>query len=184
MITHLEKIPSPIGALHLALFEDTLCAVGFEEEWEGLFREVDARFEQTRPATVGDRGATGARQEPVTPRLCRQAFDKYFDGDLTALDVLAVDARGTEFQERVWYGLREIPAGSTISYVELARKVGRPKASRAVGAANGANPVPLVLPCHRVIGANGSLVGYGGGLERKIWLLRHEGAVPAMLQLD
>ena len=105
----------------------------------------------------------------------RSAFDRYFAGDVRALDALPVDPGGTPFQARVWMALREIAPGETWSYEALAQRVGSPAAMRAVGAANGANPIPLVLPCHRVIGKNGKLVGYGGGMERKVWLLRHEG---------
>jgi methylated-DNA-[protein]-cysteine S-methyltransferase len=100
----------------------------------------------------------------------------YFDGDLEALDAIPVDPHGTPFQRDVWRMLQRIPAGRTWSYMQLARAVGRPDAVRAVGAANGANPIPIVIPCHRVIGADGRLVGYGGGLDRKRWLLAHEGA--------
>jgi methylated-DNA-[protein]-cysteine S-methyltransferase len=104
-------------------------------------------------------------------------LDRYFAGELTALDAIGVDPGGTPFQNRVWLKLREIPVGRTWSYADLARAVGRPRAVRAVGAANGANPIALVLPCHRVIGSDGSLTGYGGGLARKRWLLAHEGAL-------
>ena len=90
---------------------------------------------------------------------------------------LPLDAHGTPFQQRAWSALREIPFGQTISYAELARRTGDVRAVRAVGAANGRNPIPIIVPCHRVIGADGSLVGFGGGLERKRWLLEHEGAL-------
>jgi methylated-DNA-[protein]-cysteine S-methyltransferase len=100
-------------------------------------------------------------------------LDAYFAGELTDFD-FAMEMRGTDFQRRVWAALCEIPYGETISYGELARRVGNPKASRAVGLANGRNPIAIVVPCHRVIGADGSLTGYGGGLERKVWLLGHE----------
>jgi methylated-DNA-[protein]-cysteine S-methyltransferase len=103
-------------------------------------------------------------------------FREYFRGQLDALDALPVDTGGTPFQRRVWKVLRTIPAGTTLSYLEVARRVGAEAAVRAVGAANGANPVAIVIPCHRVIGANGRLVGYGGGLDRKRWLLGHENA--------
>ena len=110
-------------------------------------------------------------------RRVRDRLACYFRGDLAALeDVVAEPSGGTAFQRRVWLALRGIPAGSTISYGELARRIGSPRAVRAVGAANGANPIPLVLPCHRVIASDGSLGGYGGGLPMKEWLLRHEGA--------
>jgi methylated-DNA-[protein]-cysteine S-methyltransferase len=100
----------------------------------------------------------------------------YFGGTLTHFDV-PLELGGTDFQRRVWAGLREIPYGETISYGELARRLGSPGASRAVGLANGRNPVGIIVPCHRVIGADGSLTGYGGGIERKVWLLEHEGAL-------
>jgi methylated-DNA-[protein]-cysteine S-methyltransferase len=97
----------------------------------------------------------------------------YFAGALRKFD-LPLSLEGTDFQKRVWAGLLEIPFGETVSYGELARSVGRPSASRAVGMANGRNPIAVIVPCHRVIGASGSLVGYGGGLDRKVWLLQHE----------
>ncbi len=103
------------------------------------------------------------------------ALQAYFGGDLQAIRDLPVETGGTPFQRAVWRKLREIPCGHTISYAELARRVGRPAAVRAVGLANGSNPVGVVVPCHRVIGTDGSLTGYGGGLERKRWLLAHEG---------
>jgi methylated-DNA-[protein]-cysteine S-methyltransferase len=105
------------------------------------------------------------------------AVAAYFAGELDALSDLPVAVRGTAFETTVWQALRQIPVGHTWSYAALAASLDRPKAVRAVGRANGKNPVSLVLPCHRVIGADGRLVGYGGGLERKAWLLRHEGAL-------
>lgn len=102
-------------------------------------------------------------------------LDAYFAGDLDALNALRARTNGTAFQRSVWAGLRAIPAGVAWSYADLAAFVGRPAAVRAAGAANGANPVGVIVPCHRVIGADGSLTGYGGGIERKRWLLRHEG---------
>ncbi|MGE3817314.1 MAG: methylated-DNA--[protein]-cysteine S-methyltransferase [Nitrospiraceae bacterium] len=108
------------------------------------------------------------------------AIAAYFEGDLHAVDLLPVGTAGTVFQKSVWRALRDIPAGQTISYSELARRVGRPAAVRAVGLANGANPIGVVVPCHRVIGADGSLTGYGGGLDRKRWLLNHETRVPTL----
>ena len=110
---------------------------------------------------------------------------RYFTGDLGAIDGLRAETGGTSFQRRVWSALREIPVGTTISYAELARRIGQPAAFRAVGLANGGNPIGIVVPCHRVIGANASLTGYGGGIERKRWLLAHEGvdvvrAAPAL----
>ena len=125
------------------------------------------------------------RHAPTLPPYCERddagladvvaQLEAYFAGELTDFD-LPMEMRGTDFQRRVWAGLREIPYGETISYGELARRVGSPGASRAVGLANGRNPVGIIVPCHRVIGADGSLTGYGGGLERKLWLLEHEAA--------
>jgi O-6-methylguanine DNA methyltransferase len=102
-------------------------------------------------------------------------LDSYFAGEQTAFDI-EMDLRGTEFQQRVWAQLCAIPYGETISYGELASRIGNANASRAVGLANGRNPISIIVPCHRVIGADGSLTGYGGGLERKTWLLEHESA--------
>ena len=115
-------------------------------------------------------------KEAAAPKSLKSALGAYFDGDLTSLDTIAcATTAGTEFQHTVWAALRNIPAGTTLSYGALAQRIGKPAAVRAVGLANGANPIGLVVPCHRVIGANGSLTGYGGGIERKRWLLRHEG---------
>jgi methylated-DNA-[protein]-cysteine S-methyltransferase len=107
----------------------------------------------------------------------RQAIEAYFEGALAAIAELPAMTAGTAFQREVWAALRQIPMGQTTTYGRLATQLGRPKAVRAVGAANGANPVSVIIPCHRVIGANAALTGYGGGLERKRWLLRHEGAL-------
>ncbi|MGH2832764.1 MAG: methylated-DNA--[protein]-cysteine S-methyltransferase [Solirubrobacteraceae bacterium] len=106
-----------------------------------------------------------------------EQLNAYFAGTLTEFDLPLRMVTGTEFQQSVWRALTEIPYGETISYGELARRVGSPGASRAVGLANGRNPIGIIVPCHRVIGANGSLTGYGGGLERKRWLLEHEASV-------
>jgi methylated-DNA-[protein]-cysteine S-methyltransferase len=111
------------------------------------------------------------------PPQITQALADYFDGDLAALDTIEVATNGTAFQEAAWAALRAIPAGATRSYAQQAAAIGRPKAVRAVGLANGSNPVGIVNPCHRVIGASGDLTGYGGGIERKRWLLEHEGAL-------
>ena len=102
------------------------------------------------------------------------ALNSYFAGKLDAIDALPVQTRGTPFQRDVWRALRRIPCGSTVSYARLAERIHRPTAVRAVGLANGSNPVGIVVPCHRVIGSDGSLTGYGGGIERKRWLLAHE----------
>jgi methylated-DNA-[protein]-cysteine S-methyltransferase len=109
------------------------------------------------------------------PDSVSDALERYFAGNLAALDAIPVETRGTIFQREVWAALRQIPPGETESYGTLARRIGRPSAVRAVGLANGANPIGVVVPCHRVIGTDDSLTGYGGGLERKQWLLAHEG---------
>jgi methylated-DNA-[protein]-cysteine S-methyltransferase len=118
-----------------------------------------------------------ATESAGSPSVFAAAVAAYFAGHLDALADLDVAIGGTAFEATVWQTLRQIPAGHTWSYKALAEAIGRPRAVRAVGAANGRNPISLVLPCHRVIGADGSLTGYGGGLERKAWLLRHEGAL-------
>jgi methylated-DNA-[protein]-cysteine S-methyltransferase len=108
------------------------------------------------------------------PASLKRALSAYFDGDVDALSHVPTATNGTTFQRQVWAALRAIPAGTTLSYGQLAEKLGRKGASRAVGAANGANPIPIVVPCHRVIGADGSLTGFASGLDRKRWLLDHE----------
>ncbi len=112
--------------------------------------------------------------DSAQPSPARAAFEAYFSGDLAAIDAVQVDTGGTDFQREVWAALRSIPAGQTMSYGALAARLNRPQAMRAVGLANGANPVSIVVPCHRVVGATGALTGYGGGLARKRWLLAHE----------
>ncbi|HSG87569.1 MAG TPA: methylated-DNA--[protein]-cysteine S-methyltransferase [Pseudomonadales bacterium] len=114
----------------------------------------------------------------ATPRAQLEA---YFAGDRRSFE-LRLAPQGTPFQQQVWAALQRIPFGTTISYGTLAERIGRPTASRAVGAANGRNPLPVIVPCHRVIGADGSLTGFGGGLPCKQWLLGHEGALPRAAQ--
>ena len=162
-------LDSPIGRLRAFVRDGVLVVLEFEEGDRALHagilrRHPDAVFEDAGGLCVLD---------PVR---------RYFDGDLNALDGVPCAPGGTPFQARVWKALRTIPVGRTWSYGELARRLGDPKAVRAVGFANGANPIAVVIPCHRVIGASGSLVGYGGGLERKRWLLAHEGALPGEQQ--
>jgi methylated-DNA-[protein]-cysteine S-methyltransferase len=156
---------TPIG--HLGLVTDEqgrLRATGFTDGHARMERWLRRRADSREASLVETRNPAGVTD----------AIDAYFAGDLAALDELAVFTEGTPFQESVWAALRAIPGGTTISYAELARRIGRPKAVRAVGLANGANPIGVVVPCHRVIGADGSLTGYGGGVERKRWLIDHE----------
>jgi len=154
---------TPLGLVRFAVEDAGAVAVlGFDEFWPTLTRQVDRRWGGVTLAPSRAAGPTG------------DALDAYLAGDLAALDALRVSLRGTDFQRRVWSALRAIPAGTTASYGDLARTVGAPRAVRAVGAANGANPVSIIVPCHRVIGSDGSLTGYGGGIDRKAWLLAHE----------
>jgi methylated-DNA-[protein]-cysteine S-methyltransferase len=163
-----DAVTSPIGPLTLAERAGRVCLLHFEPDGS----EHDKTFVRWYPG------------EPVTrQRLAglRDTLDRYFAGEVAALDTVPVELNGTPFQKTVWQALRRIPAGTTISYAELARRIGEAAAVRAVGAANGANPVAVIVPCHRVIGSNGSLTGYGGGLDRKQWLLAHEGVVSQSL---
>lgn len=129
-------------------------------------------------ASPSDPAWAEARGDDVCLAEARGQLEAYFAGRLRAFD-LPLAPNGTEFQLRVWRALRDIPFGATISYAELARRVGNTAAVRAVGAANGRNPIPIIVPCHRVIGSDGSLTGFGGGIDRKRWLLTHEGALGA-----
>lgn len=161
----ISKIESPLGELVLVASADGLCGLWYVDEGEGEAMRV--WLDRTYPgATVTSR----AQPEVEAP------LRAYFAGDLTAIDKLKVAPHGTPFQLRVWQALRRIPAGETWTYARLAKEVGKPTATRAVGAANGRNPIAVVVPCHRVVATGGRLGGYAGGLHRKEWLLRHEGA--------
>ena len=158
-------VASPAGSIVLVERGRALVALVFEDHWKGMSANLARRF---GPFTF---------EENLQTEGAAKALRAYFSGDLRALDSIEVDTGGTPFQQEVWRALRRIPAGTTWSYARLAREIGRPPAVRAVAAANGANPVSIVVPCHRVIGSDGSLTGYGGGLPRKRWLLVHEGAL-------
>ena len=161
------RSPEPIGPILIASNGQSLVALDFgmpEERFAVLLRR---RF-----------GAVALTQA-ADPQGFASAVQAYFDGEVTALDDLPTDGGGTEFQRLVWDALRTIPPGTTRSYGQIAAQIGRPSACRAVGAANGSNPISLAVPCHRVIGTNGSMTGYGGGLVRKEWLLAHEKATRA-----
>jgi methylated-DNA-[protein]-cysteine S-methyltransferase len=146
-------------------------ALDFGDYEERLLRLLRLHYGVDAVALVEQHAA------PPAKTAARLALESYFVGDLHALDALVVETGGTVFQRQVWSELRKIPVGQTLSYGQLAQHIGRPTAVRAVGLANGANPVGIVVPCHRVIGANTSLTGYAGGLHRKHWLLQHEGAL-------
>lgn len=162
------QLVSPVGTIRVVVRAGVVYAVSFDDAWARDRTLFARRFGSVRLRATPDPGGV------VT------ALQRYFEGDLAVLDGLLADPGGTPFQTRVWHALRSVPPGTTLSYAELAGRIGSPSAVRAVGAANGANPIPVVIPCHRIIGANGQLVGYGGGLDRKTWLLRHEGAYPGL----
>ena len=168
MPLRLETLPSPIGLLRVVTDgSGSLIAIDWEEREEAQTAGLTRRFGRS----IQTSSSTAASSRVVA------ALEAYFAGDIGCLRAVAVNSSGTPFQELVWSALRDLPAGSTVSYMALAISIGRPSAVRAVGLANGSNPVPIVVPCHRVIGANGSLVGFGGGIDRKRWLLAHEGAI-------
>ena len=160
-----DRIDTPIGELSIVADHDgNLRAM----DWTGH----EARMHRLLRLHYGEDGYC---LEPAhNPNGLSKAIRSYFAGELSAINTLPVQTAGTAFQREVWRALREIPCGATISYGQLAKRIGRPAAVRAVGLANGSNPVGIVVPCHRVIGANGSLTGYGGGIDRKRWLLQHE----------
>jgi len=160
----MDHLNTPIGEMLIVADE------------EGNLRAIDWSDYETRMyRSLRLYNAEHYTLEPTpNPHGLTHAIERYFAGELTALDTLPVKTEGTPFQQSVWNALRTIPCGSTLSYAALAAQIGRPAAVRAVGLANGSNPVGVVVPCHRVIGANGSLTGYGGGIQRKSWLLKHE----------
>jgi methylated-DNA-[protein]-cysteine S-methyltransferase len=155
---HERTMDSPIGILTIVAADDAIAAIWFDNE-----------------ESHGGTGALeelGAGEHAVLDRAVEQ-LGEYFQGERTEFD-LPLAPEGTLFQQQAWMALRAIPFGETITYGEQARRLGDPKKSRAVGAANGKNPIPIVVPCHRVVGANGKLTGFAGGLDKKAWLLDHE----------
>lgn len=163
MTLRYDLMKTPVGQLAVVVDEeDRLRHVGFTEDNAPYGRHVSLAEEWKRAKDPGG--------------LCTK-LKKYFDGQLKSIDDLPIELDGTKFELKVWNALRTIPCGETWSYAQLARAIGQPTATRAVGLANGRNPIAIVVPCHRVIGANGTLTGYGGGLHRKQWLLEHEGSL-------
>ena len=160
----LDRVATPVGEVLLVT------------DAEGAVRALDFAGYEDRMHRLLARhcGGAPALVERRAPDGVRAAVEAYFAGDVRALDALPVKTGGTAFQKSVWAALRAIPVGETRSYGQLAAAVGSPKAVRAAGLANGQNPIAVIVPCHRVIGANGTLTGYAGGLERKRWLLAHE----------
>ena len=164
MTIHTTELDTPVGPITLAERDGNVVALTWSDHFDRAAEQVRKRFPDDDFVDTDD-------------LPCAASVQAYLDGDLDAIDGVPTDLDGTDFQKDVWATLRSIPAGETWSYARLASEVGRPNAFRAVGSANGRNPVWLVHPCHRVIAADGSLGGYGGGLDRKAWLLRHEGAI-------
>lgn len=160
----LDRLTTPIGTALLVTDADGALRALDWDDYESRMREL-LRLHH---------GAVELCDRPA-PEQMRAALSRYFEGDLGQLSNITWRIAGTPFQQKVWNALAKIPAGTTMSYGAMAARIEMPKAIRAVGHANGSNPISVVLPCHRLIGADGSLVKYGGGLERKRWLLRHEG---------
>lgn len=166
MKLHRAFIKTPVGTMRALASDDALCALEFFTE--GRMARLDARLA---------RWFNGADIQDGTNSVLQCAsgwLAAYFAGVTADISSLRLDMRGAPFELRVWKALRSIPAGTTTTYGAIAKQVGSPHASRAVGMANGANPIAIIVPCHRVIGSNGALTGYGGGLAKKSWLLDHE----------
>ncbi|TMC98261.1 MAG: methylated-DNA--[protein]-cysteine S-methyltransferase [Chloroflexi bacterium] len=161
----LDHIDSPIGTILIVVDGEQLCSLDFADYEQRMMTLLLRRYGPIRLA------------QTIDPCGFSSCIRDYFAGDYRCLDAIPVSTGGTAFQQQVWSTLRTIPPGTTINYGEIAAKLGKPAAYRAVGGANALNPIPIVLPCHRVIGADTSLTGYGGGIERKRWLLQHEGYV-------
>lgn len=160
----LDRLTTPIGiALLVTDADGVLRALDWEDYEHRMLGLLRLHY-----------GAVALINRPA-PAEMRMALSGYFEGELGRLSSIAWRTAGTPFQQKAWTALAQIPAGTTLSYGVLAARIGMPKAVRAVGHANGSNPISVVLPCHRLVGADGSLVKYGGGIERKRWLLRHEG---------
>jgi O-6-methylguanine DNA methyltransferase len=163
MRLRLEHFASPLSPLLIVTDDD-----GLLRALE--FTDLEARMSRLLRGHYG----TYSLQNGAAPESLTRALDAYFNGEVDAIEEIQTATGGTTFQRDVWKALREIPAGTTISYGQLAASLGRAGSARAIGAANGANPIPIVVPCHRVIGANGTLTGFASGLPRKRWLLDHE----------
>jgi methylated-DNA-[protein]-cysteine S-methyltransferase len=159
----IDRIPSPMGTLLLVSDGESLCSLDFVDYDARMMGLLQKRYESLELI------------ESIDPQGFSSKIRAYLAGDFSSLNEIPVNAGGTDFQQLVWQGLRSIPVGTTLSYGELATQLGRPTAARAVGMANSLNPVVIVVPCHRVIGAKAKLTGYAGGLDRKRWLLEHEG---------
>jgi len=162
IVLTIDRVASPIGRIALVMRDRHVVTIQFNDHWDAALRNLNRRFGHFELNPVSN------------PHGISDCIRRYFDGEPHAFRDCLYDTGGTDFQKQVWQTLPDIGWGRTLSYGELARQIDRPKASRAVGAANGQNPISLALPCHRIIGADGTLTGYGGGLKRKQWLLAHE----------
>jgi len=160
-----SEVATPVGTLLCVTDGASVVRVVDWADCPERFARLLSRYCHTSAEVLAPRGP---------PSHAHDVLGRYFAGEVGALDQMDVCLPGTAFQRAVWGSLRLVPAGQTVSYAELARRAGRPGASRAAGAANGANPISVVVPCHRAIGSNGDLTGYAGGLARKRWLLAHE----------
>lgn len=160
----LDSFDSPIGTILLVVDGERLCSLDFMEYEQRMMLLLKRRYSSSLSFT-----------STTNPCGFRSRLHDYFAGDYSALDTIPVTTGGTVFQQHVWSALRTIPPGTTMTYGTLAAHLGKPTAYRAVGRTNALNPIAIVLPCHRVVGADASLTGYAGGLERKRWLLQHEG---------
>jgi methylated-DNA-[protein]-cysteine S-methyltransferase len=170
----MDRTDTPIGEFFIVADEEgNLRAAAWTDHEERMRQSLRVQYGENRFRVETARDPNGLTS----------AMTAYFAGELAAIDNLPVRTAGTPFQREVWSALREISCGTTVSYGQIANRIGRPAAVRAVGLANGSNPICVAVPCHRVIGANGSLTGYGGGIERKRWLLDHEGKSRQQLAL-
>jgi methylated-DNA-[protein]-cysteine S-methyltransferase len=157
-----DRIESPLGTIILVADSESLCALDFADRELRMIKLLHKRYDSFELV------------ESKLPEFSSK-IRAYLDGNYGSLDDIPLNAGGTDFQQLVWQTLRTIPVGTTASYGQVATKLGKPTAARAVGMANSLNPIGIIIPCHRVIGANAQLTGYAGGLERKQWLLQHEG---------
>lgn len=167
---HKLLVPSPVGMLEIAGTEKGVVSVSFSNKRS--FGKAAAAKTPAKPAAKSAPAASSS-SVPAPLRDCARQLEEYFAGRRKSFDC-RLDLQGTDFQKKVWRALMKVPFGKTASYGKIARAVGHPGAARAVGGANHANPVAVIVPCHRIIGADGSLTGYGAGIERKAWLLEHE----------
>ena len=165
-----DSIESPLGTVLIVVDAGRLCSLDYAGYESHMLTLLERRYGPVHLTPTAD------------PEGFSRCIRDYFAGDRHAIESISVSTGGTPFQQHVWRALRAIPAGTTMTYGELAAQLGKPTAYRAVGSANGANPVAIVIPCHRLIGADASLTGYAQGLDRKQWLLEHEGFLQRQYQ--